>query len=62
MSSLTLTILISTGVIILCAVFMAIGKLITGKDKFSCKRCGKPEDDSKCSVCKKTKKNPPFQD
>ncbi len=59
MSTLITTTVIATALVIVCAIFLGIGKLITGKSMFSCKRCGKPEDKSKCSLCKKNKKKPP---
>ncbi|PCI93357.1 hypothetical protein COB11_05480 [Candidatus Aerophobetes bacterium] len=53
MSTFTLTIILATIVVILCAIGLAIGKILTGTNKFSCKRCGKPEEKKDCSLCKK---------
>lgn len=60
MSTLVLTTILATAVVLLCVIGMSIGKIITGKNKLSCKRCGNPEKDkSGCGLCKKDKKNPP---
>lgn len=47
------TLILAFCLIILSAAGLGIGKLLTGKSRFSCKRCGKPEDKKDCSLCKK---------
>lgn len=54
-----LTFLITLALVILCVAFIGIGKLLTGKNKFTCKRCGKPEKKDSCQVCGKTKSEAP---
>ncbi|MCP5508823.1 MAG: hypothetical protein H7A39_00195 [Chlamydiales bacterium] len=46
-----MTFLIAFGIILICVIGLSIGKLITGKNKLHCKRCGKPEEG--CSTCGK---------
>ncbi|MCB1117068.1 MAG: hypothetical protein KDK50_00650 [Chlamydiia bacterium] len=52
-----MTLIIAIGIIGLCFVGLSIGKILTGKNKLSCKRCGKPEEKEKeCSICGKKKR------
>jgi len=54
-----LTLLLATIAILICSAFLGIGKLLTGKSKLSCKRCGKPESKEKktCEICHKDRSN-----
>lgn len=62
MSTLLITILLAAALTILAGIGLGIGYLITGKSKFSCKRCGTPPDEKKdkdsCELCSKSKKPP----
>jgi len=46
------TLLIAGVLLGLCVIGLGIGYFTTGKNRFNCKRCGKPED----CPCKKKKK------
>ncbi|WP_420420891.1 hypothetical protein [Simkania sp.] len=56
MKTFLITLGLATLLIICCAVGLGIGKLITGRSKLSCKRCGQPEKKDGCSICSKTEK------
>ncbi|MDN3508045.1 MAG: hypothetical protein P0S94_03905 [Simkaniaceae bacterium] len=53
MKTFWLTLIIAGVLLLLCSLGLAIGYLITGKSKLSCRRCSKPEEDS--CPCKKKK-------
>jgi ribosomal protein L37E len=42
--------------LLLAAIGIGIGRLITGKEKASCRRCGTPEKEE-CSLCGNKKKS-----
>lgn len=52
-----ITFIIASVILALCLVGMGIGKLLTGKCKLNCKRCGNPEKKSGCDLCKKNPKD-----
>lgn len=55
MKTFFITLGLTAFLIILCAIGLGIGKLLTGRSKFTCKRCGHPEKKQNCSICKKKK-------
>ncbi|MGE0197583.1 MAG: hypothetical protein AB7N99_00865 [Simkaniaceae bacterium] len=48
-----ITLSLTVGVVLLCALFLGSGRLLKSKKPLSCKKCGNPEDD--CKVCGKKK-------
>jgi hypothetical protein len=46
------TILLAVLLLLLACIGLAIGRLITGKEKLRCGRCGTPEKKD-CTLCKK---------
>ena len=56
MSTFLITFAFAAGLIALCLIFLAIGKLLTGKSKWQIKRCGNPEKNKSCPHCQPQKK------
>jgi len=57
MKTTLITIVLAFALLLLAAIGMGIGKLLTGKNKLNCKRCGNPEKTEKksCELCQNTK-------
>ncbi|CCB88780.1 hypothetical protein [Simkania negevensis] len=56
MKTFFITLGFTTLLLIFSAIGLGIGKLITGRSKLSCKRCGHPEKKDECSICIKREK------